>query len=260
MTEVEKIEREPTDSPVKTIDRAAKLLGVLSEAPTSGMMLTEIARQAEFGKGTTHRLLAALVDAGFVFQDTENRRYRLGARLGLLAHRSEAQNLAFLAQPILDRLAQETGDTAFCSIREGLHAVCIARAIGPFPIRTLTLDVGHRRPLGIGAGSLALLATLPAVKAEEMIIRNAVALSIYPAFSSEMLRQIVSETRKHGYAVNDGHVIPGMSAIGIAAIDRMGNPVAALSIAAIRERVRGPRTIELATALKRAADELIGVC
>lgn len=259
MIEGGKIEREAADSPVKTIDRAAKLLGVLADAPASGMMLTEIARQAEFGKGTTHRLLAALIDAGFVFQDTENRRYRLGARLGLLAHRSEAQNLAFLAQPILDRLAQETGDTAFCSIREGLHAVCIARAIGPFPIRTLTLDVGHRRPLGVGAGSLALLAALPATKAEEIIIRNATALSIYPAFSSEMLHQIVSEARKHGYAVNDGHVISGMSAIGIAVLGKSGDLIAALSIAAIRERVRGPRMIELATVLKRAADELTSI-
>ncbi|HWK44966.1 MAG TPA: IclR family transcriptional regulator [Stellaceae bacterium] len=256
MAEGETIERETADSPVKTIGRAAKILTILAGAEASGMMLTEIARQAEFGKGTTHRLLAALVDAGFVFQDTENRRYRLGVQLGLFAHRSQAQNLAFLAQPILEKLALETGDTAFCSVREGLHAVCIARAIGPFPIRTLTLDIGHRRPLGVGAGSLALLAALPPAVIDDMIAKNAAAIAAHPTLAGNALPMMVAEARRYGYALNDANIIPGMSAVGYAVRGKDGGPIASLSIASIRERVQGPRIIELAGLLKQAATDL----
>ena len=70
------------------------------------------------------------------------------------------QDVSGTARPSLQRLAQKTGDTAFASILEGTAAICVAREVGDFPIRTLTLSVGDRRPLGVGAGSLALLASL----------------------------------------------------------------------------------------------------
>lgn len=257
MTELQQRDEDPpSDASITTIDRAARLLTILAAGEASGMMLTEIARQAGFGKGTTHRVLAALVEVGFVNQDTENRRYRLGARLTLMAQHAQAQELAFRAQPLLDRLAQETGDTAFCSIREGLFSVCIARATGDFPIRTLTLDVGHRRPLGIGAGSLALLAALPDGMVHEAITRNARALAVYPAFTADALLTRVAETRVRGYACNPGEVIPGMAALGIAVPDAQNRPIAALSIAAIRERIAPPREALLALKLGEAVRDL----
>jgi DNA-binding IclR family transcriptional regulator len=220
------------------------------------MMLTEIARQADFGKGTTHRVLAALVEVGFVHQDAENRRYRLGARLALLARHADAQELAFRVQPLLDRLAEETGDTAFCTIREGLFSTCIARATGAFPIRTLTLDVGHRRPLGIGAGSLALLAALPDGLVEEAIAKNARALARYPVATPEFLRARVTEARRQGFARNPGDIIPGMGALAMTVLGPAGQPVAALSLAAIRERIEAPREAMLVEKLAEAARDL----
>src|SRR4051812_19188260 len=63
---------------VKTIDRAARVLRVLAAGGQDGLALRDVAMRCEFGKPTAHRLLAALIDAGFAFQDTETRRYRLG--------------------------------------------------------------------------------------------------------------------------------------------------------------------------------------
>ena len=39
----------------------------------------------------------------------------------------------------------------------GADAVCIDRRLGSYPVKTLTVEVGTKRPLGIGAGSLAIL-------------------------------------------------------------------------------------------------------
>ncbi len=47
--------------------------------------------------------------------------------------------------------AAATGVTVFASVRDAMAAICIGRAIGRFPIRTLTLGVGDRRPLGVGS-------------------------------------------------------------------------------------------------------------
>src|SRR6185369_6681577 len=65
------------------------------------------------------------------------------------------------ARPTLVRLAELSGDTLLLSTRSGLESVCIDREFGSFPIRANYLDLGSRRPLGVGAGSLSLLAWLP---------------------------------------------------------------------------------------------------
>jgi DNA-binding IclR family transcriptional regulator len=128
---------------------------------TDGAMLSGLARETDLGKGTVHRLLSALIETGLVFQDYETKRYRLAAGLALLGHAAHRQDLAALAKPFLLRLAEETEDTIYASVREGGAAVCVAREIGAFPIRNLSLEVGHLRPLGVGSGSLALFAFLP---------------------------------------------------------------------------------------------------
>src|SRR5262245_39786765 len=69
---------------VKTIDRAERVLRGLAAGGADGLALRVIAAQCDVGKATAHRLLSALIDAGFAFQDAETRHYRLGAGLAML--------------------------------------------------------------------------------------------------------------------------------------------------------------------------------
>jgi DNA-binding IclR family transcriptional regulator len=252
----EKLPAAPEDdsgeATVKTIDRAARLLRAVA-THGDGAMLSAVARETGLGKGTVHRLLNALVDAGFVFQESETKRYRLGAGLGLLGQAAHRHDLAALARPSLLRLAELTQDTLFASLREGASAVCVAREIGAFPIRTLSLDAGHVRPLGVGSGSLALLAFQPDEEIATIIDRNAAWLAKYPAYNRKVLLADVAETRRRGYSFVDGRIVPGMNAMGVPVLDERGRAVAALSLAAIADRVSGARIAELARLLTQEA-------
>jgi DNA-binding IclR family transcriptional regulator len=241
---------------VKTIDRAARLLSALAGQGDRGAMLSDVARRTGLGKGTVHRLLGALSDVGYVTQDARSRRYRLGVGLELLATSARDGRVAALAHPHLERIAGITADTAFASVREGLAAVCVGREVGSFPIRTLSLDVGHRRPLGVGSGSLALLAFLPDAELEAIIAGNRRWLADYPGFLPSELRAMIVETRRYGFSFNDGRVIPGMNAIGVPVLGPDDRPLAALSVAAIAERLRGDRIPEVARLLQQEAAEL----
>src|SRR5262249_31907749 len=119
---------------VQSIERAVRLLRAMA-AHSDGAMLSALARETGLGKGTVHRLLNALIESGLVFQGPENKRYRLGAGLALLGHAAHAQDFAALAKPFLLRLAAQSEDTIYASVREGGAAVCVAREIGAFPIR-----------------------------------------------------------------------------------------------------------------------------
>src|SRR6185436_15021685 len=107
-----------------------------------------------------------------------------------------------------------TADTVYLSVRLGDVAICLDRVEGAYPIRTLTLKVGDRRPLGIGAGSLALLAFLPLDEVRRLVAASAKALAEF-GFDPAKLLTVVQTARRLGYAYNDGRLIPGMNAVGV---------------------------------------------
>jgi DNA-binding IclR family transcriptional regulator len=228
---------------VKTVDRVAAMLRALAEGGEHGVSLTTVADRTGIAKPTVHRLLSALSNAGLAFQQSPDRMYRLGSAAVALGQSALHQHAAAVARPALERLAAVTGDTAFASVREGAAAVCVARAVGDFPIRTLTLDVGDRRPLGVGAGSLALLAGLQDSEIDAVTRQNAEWLAHFAGFGAA-LPQLVARTRRDGFALNEGRIVPAMNAVAVVARDSAGQPFVALSLAAIRDRMDPPRRAE----------------
>lgn len=247
------------ETAVKTVDRVAMILRLLSDAGEHGYRLSDIADKTGLGKTTAHRLLGALVQVGLAYQDLKTKRYSLGSAAAALGRAASIHHIQSLLRPVLRHLARETEDTVFASVREGLAAVCIAREAGSFPIRTLTLDQGDRRPLGVGAGSLALLAFLPDDEIDAIIERNRRWLQDYASFSPEELRKLIARTRESGYALNEGRIVPAMQGIAVPVLARDGRPVAALSLAAIRDRMGPDRLPDLVKRLREEAEALEGI-
>lgn len=246
-----------SDPAVKMIDRIVTILRLLGSGDDRGVPLAEVCLATALQKTTAHRVLRALCDTGLVFQDVVTRNYRLGAAAADLARSAVGQDISGAARPSLVRLATKTGDTAFASIHEGAAAICVAREVGDFPIRTLTLSVGDRRPLGVGAGSLALLAALGDDVIENVLERNKVWLRDFHGFNAAEIRARVARTRSEGFALNKGGIVPGMSGIGVAVVDKAGVPVTAISIAAINDRMSESRIADIVAALQ-AESRVIG--
>jgi DNA-binding IclR family transcriptional regulator len=155
------------------------------------------------------------------------------------------------------RLAQVSEDTVFLSVPSGTESVCLHCEEGAFPIRSHALSVGRRHPLGIGAGSLALLAAMPDHEVERIIAANAkICADKYPVFTPKLLRELVERTRKIGYGLIEALVVPGSYGIGVAVPDYRGQPLAALSIAAIASRMTPARQQELVAAMYAERDRL----
>lgn len=243
-------------SSVKTIGRAALVLRALAAGPDAGSRLSEVTERVGLGKATVHRLLGALVDVGFVEYDESERHYRLGYSLFSLGASARRFHLVDKARPCLVRLAAVTGDTVYLSVRDGDEAVCVDRCTGSFPIRTLTLDIGDRRPLGVGAGSMALLAFETDEEIARVLRVNSLARKEYAGFDDALLERLVSQARENRFVFNDGRIVSAMTAIGVPVRDADERVLAALSIAAIRERMDEKRRDELALFLRDEALEL----
>jgi DNA-binding IclR family transcriptional regulator len=142
-------------------------------------------------------------------------------------------------------LASRSGDTSFLTIRSGTETICIDRQSGSYPVKAFTVDVGTRRALGVGAGSIALLAAMEPAQAERLLdaaqgTRNGAA-----AAASQQLRKAVAQARQRGYAYSEGLVLKGVRGLAVAILDAEARPVAALSLAAIDDRMKPARVPEL---------------
>jgi len=242
---------------VQSVKRALDIVRILSfHNASTGMRFSDLQTQSGLSKGTLHRLLKTLTQEGFVEQAAGTRTYYLGLEFLSMGERAANRlDIRAVVRPTLERLGHTTGNTTMLTIRSGLDAVCIDREEGSFPVRALTQNIGTRRPLGIGSGSLALLAALPDDEAENVILRNSGRLTAYPSATAASIRDWVNETRTRGYAFNEGHVLKGMYGVGV--VIKLGDsPVAALSMAAHYGRMDATQRIEIGKLLQREARRL----
>lgn len=240
------------------VRRAFALLRLLATAGRKGLSISELSARAAFAHGTTHRLLRQLMDEGMVLQVESTRMYALGPmafELGLAAY---PHDIRAHSRDCLERLARRTEDSVFLSQRSFDDAVCIDLQPGPSPIRVVTLEIGTRRPLGAGAGGLAILAALPEPERSEVVARVAPVLEAEWSIGRTVLRDSIRLFDREGYALIRNRVHAGVSAVGVPLRGALGQPIAALSVAALSERLRPATIPRIAAELKEAARGLEG--
>lgn len=241
---------------MQSLERATMTLRVVASKGPSGAKLADVADATGLSRSTAHRFLGALVQVGLLEQDGSSNTYFLGMELshfGAIA--ANRFGLRDIAHASLERLTERTGDTIYMSIRRDYEAVCIERFEGDYPIKTLTLDIGDRRPLGIGAGSLALLAFQSDDFVSRAIAVNAASITAR-GFSGSELFELVEATRRQGYAYNPGRVAPGMTALGVAIRGVNGDAVAAIGVGAITSRMGQERCANIVGWMQEEAREI----
>lgn len=228
-------------SGMQSVERAVAVLDVVANNADEGCRLADVVRDTDLGRATAHRFLRALEQLGLIELEERSGRYFPGSRLAALgASAGNRFGLVRRAQPSLKRLASRTSDTVYLNLRVGDEALCIAREEGAFPIKTLTVKAGDRRPLGVGAGPLALLSFLPADEMQRQLETAAAKITAF-GLDTATIYEMVEISRACGYALNDGRVIPGMGAVGVPITTKDGYPIAAISVAAISSRLEPAR-------------------
>lgn len=234
----------------QSICRAAALLQAVASRGLAGGRLVELARQTGLKRPTVHRILMCLIAERLLVQDGGTRRYQLGPLIFEMAQAVGPQaNIRQLCEPMLASIAERSGNTVFLSVRNGFDSICADRKEGGFPIKTLTLDVGARRPLGVGAGGMALLMTLPEIKAERIVSYNAQRLIGHGHLTVPIVLDMIRRAKTLGYALNDMQATPGVISIGLPIPNHNGPPFAAVSTGAIASRMTPERQEKLVASL-----------
>jgi DNA-binding IclR family transcriptional regulator len=227
----------------QTIQRVAALMRAISTNNRLGLRLVDLYRSLGLERPTTHRMLQGLVGEGLVRQDALTKRYFLGPmvyELGLAA--SPKQPLRDICHPHLQKVAGETGDTVFLTVRAGFDGLCVDRVEGAFPIKVFVLEVGKRRPLNVGGGALAIMSAMTDVEIARVCRANRERVQKrFPRYSEAALMERIAAARRAGYALHEVIEVQGVRSIAVPIRRGDGRAIAGISVATLAERLQSDR-------------------
>jgi len=201
-------------------------------------------------KSAVFRLLQRLLFENMVARD-KNKYYRLGPLLNQLQH-GVIPDYGFppSSDKALKRLSGFTGCTAFLGVRAGFDIICLKRIEGDFPVRTLTRMPGDSYPLGVGAGGLAIMASLPNDEIASIIKIIEPKLYIYKLNSQYLWENIANTRRNDGVAFDYEVASDNIIGIGHPILTHGNKSVAAVFITVDKKRMNAGRERMLIEKLK----------
>jgi DNA-binding IclR family transcriptional regulator len=241
--------------PIESVDNVLRLLLMVAERKQ--VRVSEAAAELGTAVSTAHRLLAMLTLHGFVTQDPESKVYRAGPvllRVGLLAMRS--MEIRTLVLPFVERLRDETGETAHAAVLQGSEMLFIACAESPNALRVAsrvgTSMYAHCTSIGkawlAGESDDFLRGLYPWPKLP--------ALTDNSLTSRSALMAELTEVRRQGYARNIGESELGVGSVSAAVREEGGRPAVSISVSVPLVRMSEQRWVELTDAVTATRDLL----
>ncbi|MFB8393380.1 IclR family transcriptional regulator [Streptomyces yangpuensis] len=235
---------------------AEKSLRVLEAVAVPGgpHRLTDIAAAAAVPKSSTFRILASLVDQGFVRQEPESR-YAVGPRLRALSALVDGGEPAGIGR-VLGELRRTTGQTVHLALHSGATITYIRKLEGDQPFRTAS-RVGMRMPLHTTAIGKAVLAHLPAGEVAELVAATGLPRRTPNTLTTpQALHDHLEAVRSRGHALDDEENEPTIRCIGAAVLGPSGRPVGGVSVTTVTFLVPREEIESYAPALHAAARAL----
>jgi IclR family KDG regulon transcriptional repressor len=216
-----------------------KALDVLDAVAAYGrpVRFSDLLTNSAFPKATLYRFLQTLTHQGILSFDEERSTYALGMRLVRLAHAAWAtSSLAPIAQPYLDELSEETGETIHLAQMDMGQVLYVDKrnAAKPVDMFSSAGKVGPAYCTGVGKAMMAYL--------DEPALGAAIARQSFHRFtpetldSPEKLKAELNAIRARGYAFDREEHEPGIICCAVPILSRAGRAIGAISVTSTTSR------------------------
>jgi IclR family acetate operon transcriptional repressor len=205
-------------------------------------------------RSTTYRLMAQIEKVGFIDRDSETGLYHLGIRLaalGELAQRSTS--LQRIAQPVLRRLSQQTGETATLLLLLDGEGTAVLHSESSHRVVAKGL-LGRYWPLHASAGGKALLAWRPEEEAIKLVKKPLKSYTPTTVATLPALRRELRLIRERGYATVRGEFMDDVWGVAVPIFNHREELEGAITLGGPRSRVTRARLPELGKMLMAAGE------
>lgn len=241
---------------IQSIERAADVLELFLTSHQE-LSVKEISDMLGLSKSTVHGIIKTLEFRGYLQQNPDDLKYKLGLKLFELGTRVSGQfDLGKIARPIIKELVDELKETVHLVVFERGEVIYVEKLDGPRALRIYS-QVGKKAPIhctGVGKSILAFQ--------EKEEIENLLAnaeLEPYTEFTMTDKEEIINHlqtVREQGYATDDEEIELGLKCVAAPIFDHHGKAIAAISCAAPKIRMGDERLPEVIQRIKEAADRI----
>ena len=238
---------------INSVDRALRILDLFSERDTE-LKLTEIGQQLNLHKSTVHGLLRTLSHHGYISQNMENGKYRLGMKLVERSNIAlQAMDIRRIAQPYLREVAHELGDTTHLVILEGDEAVYIDKVEGERSILQYS-RVGKRAPLYCTAVGKVLVSHKESTEIKRLAMKQSYEIHTESTIANPLqFEEEIEKVREKGYGVDDEELQIGLRCLAVPIYNYDGKIIASISVSGSSNRLSRENEQEVITYLKDKA-------
>ena len=201
-------------SGVQSLDRAFAILEIMADA--GGVIgLSQLAAEAKLPLATIHRLVRTLVDLGYVRQEP-SRQYSLGPRLMRLAE-SSTKLVGTIASPYMSTVVDALGESVNLAVLDGDEIVYVAQVQPSNNFMRMFTEVGRRTMPHTTAVGKAILADRTERDVRALLQRTGMPRRTEHTITSpdEFVADL-EQTRKQGYAIDDGEQEVGVRCVAVA--------------------------------------------
>lgn len=253
---------EPSKEKHTAIEKALNILTLFSPY---NLELTphEISEKLGYHQATTSRTLILLAKKGFLDQNEQTKRFRLGPAIALLnhsLHQSLENEVVRIAKPHIDKLRDSLKETVVLEVLSGRTTVRAYAAEGLRPIRTRG-DIGDRLPMYAAAGAKAILAYLDPETWDWFLDRDIPRMTPNTITDIKQIKEQLKAIRRRGTAFDNGEFDVDINAVGAPIFNTQEKPVAAVVVAGLPSRIQNsvdPRIAEEVKATALAISEKLG--
>lgn len=230
---------------VKSVGRALDIITLVS-AKKGGLGVTEIAKQIDINKSSVYRILSTLVQYGYIEQDEETGRYKLGYKfLDISSKLLESIDLRTEARPFLLDLERDTNEVIHLVVWDQGEVVYIEKLEGNETLR-MHSKVGKRAPMHCTSVGKAILAHLPINVVLDIIERKGLPIHTDKTITNkeEFLQELIKVKQK-GYALDLEENEYGITCMAVPIFDHLGKVLASVSISGPTMRMTNERLEQL---------------
>lgn len=235
---------------IQVISRAVEILRVLKK-DCEGLSLGQIAGNVGLPRSTVQRIVYSLISEGMVMTTSAEGGLRLGPEIQSLASAGRL-DIARIIRPVLETLAEETGETVDLSMFSTNHMVFVDQVVGTYRLRAVSA-VGEIFPMCTTANGKAALARLDANLINGLVVDEIRHNSSVKKSKAEIMTE-VEQIKRSDIAWDIDEHTDGISAVGTAFIGPNGL-VYAISIPVPSQRFNDKKA-ELGAILKTALEKV----